>query len=423
MVDTLVDAETRRGVGSKAVADCLYLFGVVAEFEQGTVDKAVAAVVELHGAVGEHYIVGTEQFVHQVDVGHIVVVGVVVDGAEIVPVAEVVEEFLYGIVVEDVPKEGVADDDEGGVALGSGVAQRHVDILVACGGDMEHLVEQLVEVGIGLAGAAIVGFAQRDGTDGGAEGLHIAHDGVESVGAGDTAPVGAGLGEEEVGSVSIEAVEAVADVHTTETVEAVPSTVVVVGTIDTLFHTVVAGLGAWCRQVLWVDTLFAGQEGKEQMYPLFLEDVLQFGEAAHALEKDIALFVAGDKEAVGIEVIEATGIVFVYKPRLKEIVILSDDYRARVGGAVVGRPKILVVETDGRLTEAVMVFDIAVHLLLPFASHKSREGKLRLLGTDVGTLEWLDLDEMGSSLQDGEQEERHGDKAEYLRSFIQCLNA
>ena len=55
------------------------------------------------------------------------------------------------------------------------------------------------------------------------------------------------------------------------------------------------------------------------MHPLLLQNVLQLGKAAHALEKDIALFVVEDKEAVGIEVIEATGIVFVYKPRLKEV--------------------------------------------------------------------------------------------------------
>ena len=63
-VDALVDAQSGGGVGGKAVAHGLYLIGVVAEFEQGTVDKAVAAVVELHSAVGEHHIVGTEQFVH-----------------------------------------------------------------------------------------------------------------------------------------------------------------------------------------------------------------------------------------------------------------------------------------------------------------------------------------------------------------------
>lgn len=88
-VDALVDGESGGGVGGEAVAHGLYLIGVVAEFEQGSVDKAVATVVELHSAVGEHHIVGTEQFVHQVDISHILVVGVVVDGTEVVPIAKV----------------------------------------------------------------------------------------------------------------------------------------------------------------------------------------------------------------------------------------------------------------------------------------------------------------------------------------------
>ena len=98
------------GGGSKAVAHGLNLVGVVAELQQGTVHKAVAAVVELHRAVGKHDVVRTEQLVNEVDVGDVVVGWVVVDGAEVVPVAEIGEEFLYGEVVEDVPEEGVADD-------------------------------------------------------------------------------------------------------------------------------------------------------------------------------------------------------------------------------------------------------------------------------------------------------------------------
>ena len=88
----------------------MYLVGVVAEFEEGAVDKAVSAVIELHGAVGEHDVVGAKQLVDEVDVGDVLVGGVVVDGAEVVPVAEIGEEFLYGEGVEDVPEEGVADD-------------------------------------------------------------------------------------------------------------------------------------------------------------------------------------------------------------------------------------------------------------------------------------------------------------------------
>ena len=110
----------------------------------------------------------------------------------------------------------LSDDYEGGVALGSRVGQRHIDILVALGGDMECLVEQFVEVGIGFTGAGIVGFAQRDGTNGGTEGLNIAHNGVEGVGAGDAAPVCAGLGEKKVRRVATETVEAMTDVHTAE---------------------------------------------------------------------------------------------------------------------------------------------------------------------------------------------------------------
>ena len=152
------------------------------------------------------------------------------------------------------------------------------------------------------------------------------------------------------------------------------------------------------------------------MHPLLLKDVLQLGKAAHALEKDIAFFVVGDKEAVGIEVFEATGIVFVNKPRLIEVVVLTHDYRARIGGAVVGRPQVLVVEADGGFAKAVMVFKIAVYPTLPFATHEALERETRLLGTDVGTFERLDLDEVGGSLQKDEQEERQGDKAEYLGS-------
>ena len=136
----------------------------------------------MHGAVGEHHIVGSQQLVQKVYVGHVVVVGVEVDCGEVVPVAEVGEEFLHGVVVEYGPEKGVADDDERGVPLRGGVGEGYVYVLVALGGYAEGFVQKVVEVGVRLAGSAAVGLAEGHGTDGGAEGLHIAHYRVEGIG-------------------------------------------------------------------------------------------------------------------------------------------------------------------------------------------------------------------------------------------------
>ena len=89
-VDTI-----RRGYGGQAVAHRLYLVGVVAKLQQRTVDEAVATIVKLHSTVGEHHIVGTEQLLHQVDVGHFLIVGVIIDGIEVVPIAEMRKEVMY----------------------------------------------------------------------------------------------------------------------------------------------------------------------------------------------------------------------------------------------------------------------------------------------------------------------------------------
>ena len=148
------------------------------------------------------------------------------------------------------------------------------------------------------------------------------------------------------------------------------------------------------------------------MYPLLFEDGLQFGQAAHAAVEDIGLLIVRD--AVGVVVVKAAGVVFVYKPWLEKVIVTAYDNRTGVGGTVVGRPEILVVETDGGFTEAVVFFEVLVGGFLPFARQEGDRGELRFPGSDVDTFEGLDLDEGGGSLQNGEQEETEGHEAEYL---------
>ena len=107
-------------------------------------------------------------------------------------------------------------------------------------------------------------------------------------------------------------------------------------------------------------------------------------------------------------------VVFVDRPRLKEVVVLADHDSIWIGGAMVDRPKILVVEADGGLAEAKVVFDIAFHPALPFTIFEIVEGEMGFFRTDIYSLKWLELEILRGSLQDDEQEECHGDKAEYF---------
>ena len=200
-----------------------------------------------------------------------------------------------------------------------------------------------------------------------------------------------------------------AEVDAAEIVEGVA--VVVVGAVVT-HEAVAVGFCSAVRQVLGVDAFLAGQEGQEEVYPLLFEDGLQFGQAAHAAVEDIGFLIVRD--AVGVVVVEAAGVVFVYKPWLEEVIVFPYNNRTGVGGTVVGRPEILVVETDGGFAKAVVFFEVLVGGFLPFARQEGGWSELRFPGSDVDTFERLDLDEGGGSLQNGEQEETEGHEAEYL---------
>ena len=74
------------------------------------------------------------------------------------------------------------------------------------------------------------------------------------------------------------------------------------------------------------------------MHPLLFKNGLQLGKPAHTPVEHIALFIVWNPQAVRIEMAVTVGIVFVDKPWLKEVVLLANDYRAGVGGAVIGCP-------------------------------------------------------------------------------------
>ena len=211
----------------------------------------------------------------------------------------------------------------------------------------------------------------------------------------------------------VQAVEAVADIYAADAIEGRTLAVEVVGA-QVADKPVMAGFGTTVGKVLRVDAIFAWQEGEEEVCALLFEYGLQFGKAAHALKKDMALFVAGDKKAIGIKMVETSRVVFIDKPRLEKVVVLPHNNGAGVGGAVVGCPEVLVVEADGGFAEAVVVFDVLVGGFLPFARQDGSRGELRFFCSDVDTFEGLDLDEGGGSLQNGEQEETEGHEAEYL---------
>ena len=126
--------------------------------------------------------------------------------------------------------------------------------------------------------------------------------------------------------------------------------------------------GSGVGQVLWVDAFFAGQEGEEEMGALLFEYGLQFGEAAHTAAEYLGALAKGD--AVGVEFVETASVVFVYKRRLKEVVVLAHEYRAGIGGAVPDSPEALVVEADEVLVEAEVLFYIAVCIFLPLAFYE-----------------------------------------------------
>ena len=174
----------------------------------------------------------------------------------------------------------------------------------------------------------------------------------------------------------------------------------------------VARPGSGVGQVLWVDAFFAGQEGEEEMYALLFEYGLQFGQATHTAAEYLGALAKGD--AVGVEFVETASVVFVYKRRLKEVVVLAHEHRAGIGWAVPDCPEALVVEADEVFVEAEVLFYIAVCIFLPLAFYKRGEGELRFLGMDIHPFQGLHLDKWLDFLHDGEQEEHHGGKAEYL---------
>ena len=126
--------------------------------------------------------------------------------------------------------------------------------------------------------------------------------------------------------------------------------------------------GSGIGQVLWVDAFFAGQEGEEEMYALLLKDGLQFGQATHTTVEYLGALAKGD--AVGVEFVETAGVVFVYKRRLKQVVVLAHEYRAGISGAVPDCPEALVVEADEVFVEAEVLFYIAVCIFLPLAFYE-----------------------------------------------------
>ena len=114
--------------------------------------EAVAHLVLLWRAIGQHDEVGSRHLFEQVDVGYIHLWAIEIDGAEVIPIRDAAEDSLEWRVIEDVPIERVADGDEPGFHGGGVVHDGGLGVIVRLSFQRAHEVQPFFEVVVRLFG-------------------------------------------------------------------------------------------------------------------------------------------------------------------------------------------------------------------------------------------------------------------------------
>ena len=168
---------------------------VVGEIEQGFRQETVAEHIKLLGRIRQINDLGVEQLVKNVSLVGVFDSGAVIHRAVVVPILITVENEAKWHRLGEVPKIGIADDEEVGLD-GRGVVVKLGDgIVVLVGLDGAPQIEKAFEVVVGINGFVFVFFSNRVISQ-----VHVALvfyvalNGIEGMGRGDVGPVLAGFG-------------------------------------------------------------------------------------------------------------------------------------------------------------------------------------------------------------------------------------